>query len=362
MSDLPAVLLPWAGTYLIHSTILLALAWGFGRVASPRLDAARELAWRTAITVPLVTASAQSFLGASVIGGRLLDLPLRAVETGASAISAGHARGLTPPAGLEWALLSLWAAVACVAVLRLVVAHRRLRRDAGELRAPRAGERRLIREALGARRPPRLRIAAVLALPTAFRGEIWLPERALRELTRGELRAVLAHELAHLRRHDVPWRWFAALCERVLFFQPLNRLAASRLRQLSECLCDESALAAGSGVELASALLAVSRWMDGELLPATAAALMDEESLAVRRVRRLLDGDRPRTQALPGAVRLVAPLLVCVGLGAVAPGVARAAPVYTIQALDPAGPFQLRLHADGSGIEWTPRPALLPIR
>ena len=48
---------------------------------------------------------------------------------------------------------------------------------------------------------------------------------AIAELDAPQLRAMLAHELAHLERRDPQWLAFACILERAFFFQPLNRLA-----------------------------------------------------------------------------------------------------------------------------------------
>ena len=73
---------------------------------------------------------------------------------------------------------------------------------------------------------------------------IILPSTAT-EWSESRRRVVLAHELAHIGRRD----WLAQLCAelaRALYwFHPLVWMAAERLRQESECACDDSVLNSG---------------------------------------------------------------------------------------------------------------------
>ena len=88
-----------------------------------------------------------------------------------------------------------------------------------------------------------------------------MPETALTELDLEQQRSMLAHELAHLARRDPIWLALASLIERVLWIQPLNRLAVSRLHTLAECFCDDWALRRSvTPVALASALARVAEW------------------------------------------------------------------------------------------------------
>ena len=60
MSDLLLALAIWLGTYLVHSTVLFALAWCVDRLRILRSPALREQLWRAALVGALVTASLQS--------------------------------------------------------------------------------------------------------------------------------------------------------------------------------------------------------------------------------------------------------------------------------------------------------------
>lgn len=57
-----------------------------------------------------------------------------------------------------------------------------------------------------------------------------------------ELRAVLAHELAHLSRRDSVWRLVASVCSAVHFYNPLMRWLVSRLVLAQELAADQRAI------------------------------------------------------------------------------------------------------------------------
>ena len=149
--------------------------------------------------------------------------------------------------------------------------------------------------------------------PIAFcagylRPEVHLSRGAREQLDAAELRAVLAHEVHHVRRRD-PLRLLAArVLADALFFLPILRRIGERYSTLGELAADEAAVKAlrGRG-PLASALLKFSE------SPAQPAAVV---SLAPERVDHLM-GDPDATRwKLPGSP-LARSALALVGLGAV---------------------------------------------
>jgi beta-lactamase regulating signal transducer with metallopeptidase domain len=181
--------------------------------------------------------------------------------------------------------------------------------------------------AAGLRRAPRVSVVDGLAVPVATaRGEICLPARALASLAPEELRAVLAHEVAHLRRGDPRWLWAFALVGDLCWVQPLHRVALAAFADGSELLCDAwAAEATGRPRALARSLAAVGAWAlaadGGGAPPATAAAMARRRSPLARRVERLL----APAAARPAASRWLARGVVAVAVAAIA-GAAWAAP------------------------------------
>jgi hypothetical protein len=131
--------------------------------------------------------------------------------------------------------------------------------------------------------------------PSAFgirRWTIVLPHRAVRDLAEDELRALLAHELAHLVRGDSIWLGISRLICSCLAFQPLNHLARREWQRAAEILCDHWAVGrTGTPLALARCLTVVAGWrLSGRASAALLAATGRKSGLADR-IERLVEGD-----------------------------------------------------------------------
>ena len=346
----------WLLTYLVHSTILLGAAWLLTRhcISAPAL---RDACWKVALVGGFVTASAQTMLDFEPLAGRL---PLHSAALAATpAVEGAGWRGLIadaelpaatapaprpaprgpaaagapspvlqPPSTAEQAnqapgwpgmisvMVALWGGMALLLgslyLVQRAVALRRLgpRRPVGD--AALVGMLEALRRAAGLHRRIRLTAADGLASPVALgTSEIVLPHVALTDLDRGQQRSMLAHELAHLARHDPHWLTFGCLVERVFFFQPLNRIARIRLQEAAEYLCDDWAVRrTGSGDSLATCLVKVAEWVGTSPRPIPLAGMAERPSQLATRVHRLIEGEtmpnRSRTLWLSaGAFALV---------------------------------------------------------
>jgi len=160
--------------------------------------------------------------------------------------------------------------------------------------------------AAGLRRTVRLYASSTLASPITYgwlRRRVCIPVRALTDLTPGQQESMLAHEIAHAKRRDPLWFCLYTLAERVLFFQPLNRLARRELHDIAEMLCDDWAVRwTGGRLALASCLTEIAQWIVGRrhvhhpALPSPGMA--GRPSRLGVRVERLLD-DRRSPQPEP---------------------------------------------------------------
>jgi beta-lactamase regulating signal transducer with metallopeptidase domain len=143
-----------------------------------------------------------------------------------------------------------------------------------------------------------------------FRPVVLLPVRALTGLTEEQIEAVLAHELAHIRRFDCFVNVFQIATETLLFYHPAVWWVSQRIRAEREHCCDDEAIAiCGDAVNYARALTLMEEWR-------TAPALMmaANRSPLAERVVRLLgwdgSGGRIRVAGLAGSfVCLVGALL-----------------------------------------------------
>jgi beta-lactamase regulating signal transducer with metallopeptidase domain/Flp pilus assembly protein TadD len=103
---------------------------------------------------------------------------------------------------------------------------------------------------LGLSKPTRVLISAWEGGPSLvgwLRPVILVPASAIAGLTPEQLEAVLAHELAHVRRHDYLVNWMQLLVETLLFYHPAVWWVSSRIRHERELCCDDLAVRACEG-------------------------------------------------------------------------------------------------------------------
>ena len=94
-----------------------------------------------------------------------------------------------------------------------------------------------------------------------FRPVVLLPISALTGLNELQLRAVIAHELAHIRRFDAFFNLFQVGAETLLFYHPAVWWLSKRIRAERENCCDDVALAVcGNPAEYARALALMEEW------------------------------------------------------------------------------------------------------
>ncbi len=70
-----------------------------------------------------------------------------------------------------------------------------------------------------------------------------MPEGAFERFSREELRHIFLHELAHLKRRDLEVNWLAAFLQILHWFNPVVRLAFTRMRADRELAADAFVLA-----------------------------------------------------------------------------------------------------------------------
>jgi beta-lactamase regulating signal transducer with metallopeptidase domain len=153
------------------------------------------------------------------------------------------------PEALLW-FLAFW--TSGVAVLSLYNAGgwiqvRRLRRQ--RIRpVPESWEKIVdgLRRRLGIARAVRILETSALAVPAVIgclRPVILVPASALTGLTPRQLEAILAHELAHVRRHDYAVNLFQTVVETLLFYHPVVWWVSRVIRREREHCCDDLAVA-----------------------------------------------------------------------------------------------------------------------
>ncbi len=155
-----------------------------------------------------------------------------------------------------------------------------------------------------------------------LRPVVLLPVSAISGLTREQIEAVIAHELAHIRRHDALVNLLQVGVETLLFYHPAVWWLGKRIREERENCCDDAAVAVcGSAVTYAHAL---TRMAESRRAPRLAMAA-NRGPLAAR-VARLLgmagEGERTRSASLSAGILWLSAALVA---GSALMGIARAA-------------------------------------
>jgi beta-lactamase regulating signal transducer with metallopeptidase domain len=115
-----------------------------------------------------------------------------------------------------------------------------------------------LRRRLGIARAVEILETSVLAVPAVIgwlRPVILVPASALTGLTPRQFEAILAHELAHIRRHDYLVNLLQTAVETLLFYHPVVWWVSRVIRREREHCCDDLAVAlCGDRIDYARAL------------------------------------------------------------------------------------------------------------
>jgi beta-lactamase regulating signal transducer with metallopeptidase domain len=140
--------------------------------------------------------------------------------------------------------------------------------------------------------------SALVDVPTVvgwLRPAILLPIAAIASLSPSQVEAILAHELAHIRRHDYAVNVLQTIAETLLFYHPAVWWVSRRIRVEREHCCDDIAVAiCGDPVSYAQALAELESWRTSSpsmAMAATGGSLLDR----VRRILHVPITDEPRS-------------------------------------------------------------------
>ncbi len=147
------------------------------------------------------------------------------------------------------ALVIAWGLGMCGFLVRFLIGEIRLARKSRSWRP--VEDSRLLalldscRTELGMRRHVRLVFAPgkIGAASCGFyAGTVLLTEESVKIATESQLRLILLHELAHLKRFDPPMQRFALLVRAVQWFNPVAWFAYDRIQRERELACDAAVL------------------------------------------------------------------------------------------------------------------------
>jgi len=205
---------------------------------------------------------------------------------------AGRIRASIEPA-LPWVVL-VWLGGVVVLSLRLASGWLVTRQlgSVGTSSVPESCREAVARLAARLRisRPVRVLESAVVQVPAVIgwlRPVILLPASALTGLTPLQLDALLAHELAHVRRYDYLLNLIQSVIETLLFYHPAVWWVSQQVREEREHCCDDLAVAVcGDAHFYATALVGMERLRGTP--PAFALAATGPGGALIGRIRRLV--------------------------------------------------------------------------
>lgn len=217
------------------------------------------------------------------------------------------------PAALGWVWLAGALSWFSLAAVRLVRFHRLLR-----FAQPASAELKIV--ARGVAQRMQMQCPRLVLVPGAVSPMLWVfgrkprlvvPASLVGRLTTSQWRTLLAHELAHWRRHDHLVRWLELITLGLYWWCPLVWWAKQQLQQAEEECCDAWVVSTlpDEARDYALALVETVDFLSGAraALPPAASGL-GHVHLLQRRLTMILRGRTPRALTLTG-------LLVVVALG-----------------------------------------------
>jgi beta-lactamase regulating signal transducer with metallopeptidase domain/HEAT repeat protein len=276
-----------------------------------------------------------------------VNAPIGSTIDPSSAGGIGGAIAASPVLSVLSIIFMVWAAVLLVIAASLgyatLMVHRIVNRarplDSADWLSPLFE----VSDRLALEEPPRLLRSEDAKMPFAcgvFRATIVLPAEC-DSWSLDRRRAVLLHELAHVRRHDLIGHTLSRLACAVYWFHPLVWTAAKQLRSESERACDDLALACGArATDYAEHLLDIVTSVRRDATPSVALAMARRKEFEGRMLA-ILDPElrhsspsRKQSAALIGSLALIS---IVVGAAAPAPRAHQEHtlnPVSTAQGID----------------------------
>lgn len=120
-----------------------------------------------------------------------------------------------------------------------------------------------------------------------FRPMVLMPIGLVNGLSTEQVACILAHELAHIRRHDFLVNILQSIVETLLFFNPMVWWLSRHIREERELCCDDIAVGlTGDKRQLAYTLAKLEEWRME--VPSLALGFNSSPNKAIARIRRLI--------------------------------------------------------------------------
>lgn len=167
----------------------------------------------------------------------------------------------------------------------------------------------------------RLMESALVKVPMAIgwlKPVVLLPLGVLNGVPAAQMEAILAHELAHIKRRDYLMNLMQSLLEAVFFYHPAVWWLSANIRTERENICDDIAInLTGNSMEFVKALTKIQEINLGS--PALAAGLSGKnKNRLIRRIRRLTGKQKVRTGFAEGFIAALVLMISMAGLSSAA--------------------------------------------
>ncbi|MFD1140140.1 M56 family metallopeptidase [Larkinella insperata] len=220
-------------------------------------------------------------------------------------------------------LVTIWLVGTIVLLVRLlggwVFVQRLTRRNINP--APEAWQNYLqqIARQLGISDAVRLMESTEITVPMTIgwlKPVVLIPIGLLAGLSPRQVEAVLAHELAHIRRYDYLVNLLQSVVEIVLFFHPAVWWLSARIREEREHCCDDVAIQlCGERASLAQALVHIEeRRQAVATTPSLAMAFGARRPSFLQRVKRVIGLREPQAASRPNGLAVAGFLVLLAGL------------------------------------------------
>jgi bla regulator protein BlaR1 len=320
MIDLNPALIEQLGLSLLHflwqGTLIGLLYWLTLIIARPASAQTRyTLAVGTLFALGLAPIVTFFQLGAVSTGA---PAPLNADAAAIAPMLVTASSPAGPPSLLAWTVVAWLAGVALLS-LRLLLGWRHI------VRLRRSAQRQALshltpllehlRKGMAIGKPVILAASDRVRSPVVvgwLKPLILFPTALVNRLDADQIEMILAHELAHIRRHDHLVNLIQTVIETLLFYHPVVALVSRRIRIERENACDDLAVrSTGKRLAYVEMLATLERLRQ----PGPRLALGVQDGQILGRIRRLVERSRPRRQMGITLPALLGLMLAAGGIG-----------------------------------------------
>jgi beta-lactamase regulating signal transducer with metallopeptidase domain len=274
---------------VVEGFALATLSWGALRIFGTRSSMTRFAVWFSTLVV-------------------IAALPLLSRTTSPLLASGSHVPELTLSGNWAAGLFAAWALITSVLLVRLGLSLRHvsvLRGNCCEMDANAYPALIELTNSFAEQqsRLVRLLVSDDVRIPTAlgfFSPAIVLPSWTIRDLSPDELRVIVLHELAHLRRWDDWTNLAQKFVKALFFFHPAVWWIDSRLALEREIACDDMVLEQTANAKMyAASLVSIAEKVVAEKMHMGRAIALAQSALGrmkevSQRIAQILDAKRER--------------------------------------------------------------------